>query len=222
MTEKARDYYSKEVGELDFPHYSNSELAALQQRALAGDREAWEALWLHGVRMVTKLCKRLRNLGILYAEDWEDAVQEGNLAIGQALPHWSNNQGRYSTYVWTCIRNAVVDYTTRQKRGGVTGEIDWDQFQRRTIDQSYRDGWKGYLITDLEDDDHNLDDARIESIDLLSALDSCLNDQERDIIDRYYLRDQGDPEIAVYLGISKQAVGQKRNKALEALRLYFS
>ena len=221
MTERARDYYAKMLANREFPTYSNSELAQLQQKALVGDKDAWEAVWLHGVRMVLKLTDRLYKLGILYLEDLDDAVQEGNLAIGEAIPSWSNNRGRYSTYVWTCIRNAMVKYSSEQRRGGVTGDIDWDLFTRHDIEFQYEGDWKKHLVTDLSGmNTPSHEDLVIDHSDLQAA--ACeLTDRELEVVDRYYFRDQSDAEVAIYLGVERSVITKQRNSALSKLRMHF-
>ena len=222
MTDQARDYYFRDLADSEYVHRSNSELATLQQQALAGDQEAWEALWLHGTRLVHKICKKLHEIGQLHIDHLDDAIQEGNLAIGTALPHWSNNQGKYSTYIWVCARRAVQAFLRDEYAGGITGEKDSKFFHLRYEADITTGGWSSLLAEFYNDPRReSADDRRISGIDLDAAL-STLSDKEIYILRKYYYEDQGDPEIGLLLGISKQAVGQQRKKALDALRLYFS
>lgn len=222
MTDQVRDYYFRDLTDASYVSRSNSELAALQQLALDGDKQAWNELWLHGVRLVHKICRKLVDVGRLRDVDFDDAIQVGNLAIGDALPYWSNNQGRYSTYVWVCIRKAVQKFLQEQYAGGITGEKDSKFFYLMEQEDFETEGWSALLSEFYQDlRRENLEDKRITEIDVEAALGS-LSERELYILRKYYYEDMSDPEIGVLLGISKQAVGQKRNEALEALQLYFS
>lgn len=222
MTERARDYYFRDLDAAPFKRYSNSELVVLQQKAIGGDKQAWEDLWLHGVRLVHKICKKFVDIGLLHMDYLDDALQEGNLAIGKALPHWSNNQGRYSTYIWVCARKAIQRFIQEEYAGGITGDKPSEEFHLSYEEDIGTGGWSSLMMEFYNHAGSSIpENDWISEIDVEAAL-SILSDREEYILRKYYLDDQGDAEIAVLTGVDRSVVTKQRNTSLNKLRMHFS
>lgn len=218
---EASQKYKAELREYEFPHYTNSQLVQLQQAAADGDQEAYQALWMHGVRMVEKIVKKWVNLGKLQAYQADDARQEGNLAIGEALFNWTNNRSRYSTYFWLKIRDGLSDYLHKESRQGFTGE-GAEGVGVGPLDKGHLGDGRAFLETDIQGIGHDSPEKLvIDVLDLEAAIISVLTDKEEDVILKYYFEDQNIVEIGEQKKVSPQAVNQMREKALGKLRNYF-
>ena len=214
---KSSQVYKTDLLEHDFPRYTNSELAQLHTDMLGGDKEAHEALWMHGVRMVVKIVSKMERLGQLQPYQNQDAIQEGNLAIGENLASWSSNRGRYSTFIWICIRAAIARYIESESRQGFTGE------GAATLKVSGLDiQGTARLLTDVvEHGTPGPEKLVMDVADLESAMICSLTDKEQDVIERYYILDVNLDEQARERGVSFQATNKMHQTALRKLKDFF-
>jgi len=192
-------------------------------RAMDGDKDAHDQLWLQGVKMVNKLVKRFIQLGKILPGDEMDAIQEGNLAIGEALPEWSPNRGAYSTFMWTVIRNSLTDFNTAESRGGLTGDgaehTVHDAIEIRTP-AGNEGAPKVKFITDWHGHNHDLDvDGIILALDWEALLDVWV---EREALQRYYYDDWSQEEIADALGCTQPTVHRYLTSAVDKLAAAYS
>lgn len=197
---------------------SKREQAELWMKAMDGDQEAWHLLWLQGTRMVLKLVRKFIELGKILPGDEMDAIQEGNVAVGLALPNWTPNRGAYSTYIWTCIRNGLTDFNLEESKGGLTGmgaehtvhdaiELRPNgQNEGRMPDRNVAD-WHGYA--------HDLD---VDDLALLIDYDNTLDSLEREVLDQIYFLDRTLTEVGEDLNLSRQTVAKYRDEGLNKLR----
>lgn len=50
----------------------------------------------------------------------DDVIQAGNLGLCMAAINWNSEQGEFSTYAYTCIRNSILnEFRQRNKHKGV-------------------------------------------------------------------------------------------------------
>jgi len=216
LEERNRVNYDKDVAAIEL--VSKKAQQDLWMKAMDGDQEAWQTLWLQGVRMVEKLVNKFISLGKLLPGDRADAIQEGNLAIGEALPNWSPNRGAYSTYIWTCIRNSLSDYNLQESRGGLTGDGAEHLVQtalegRRGDDNKNENG--GYLITDWLGLGHDLD---IDELSLMMDYESHLEPFEREVLDLLLFQDLTQAEAGEHLGWSRQTVAKYAQEGILRMR----
>jgi RNA polymerase sigma-70 factor (ECF subfamily) len=82
----------------------------LIERTSAGDREAFEELYLRYTRPVLSLAlRRLRDPGRA-----EDAVQEAFAAIWRSAGSYDRTRGQGGAWLYTIARNAIVDAARRR------------------------------------------------------------------------------------------------------------
>ena len=215
--QKAQQAYKAELREYDFKPYTNSELAQLHLDMLGGDKRAHEALWMHGVRMVEKIVKKMAALGQIQPYQVDDARQEGNLAIGVDLPNWSSNRGRYSTFMWICIRSAISRFIESESRQGFTGEgaetLEVGHLGVRAV---------GRLSSDLvHESAPSLEELVMNVADLEAAMICSLTDKEQDVIERYYILDQNDVEQSEEKEVDRSSITRTRQRAIAKLQEYF-
>lgn len=222
MKDRARDYYERDIAGHEFPHFTNSELVKLQQEAQDGNTESWHKLWLHGVRLVTKLAKNLMDKGLMTVQEYDDVVGEGNLALGEAIPNWTPNRGRYSTFVWTVVRNKVLTYLDKQYRRGFTGEFDVDELQTTPLVKEFQFGnHEIFYTTDYEE---GVATASPEALvitqrDLETALIAGdLTSEEIALLNDTFYKDRGQAEIAEELGVSQATISRRLERIYEKLR----
>jgi len=220
--EEHRQRYQADVKEVEL--VSKKLQHELWLKAMDGDKDAHDQLWLQGVRMVNKLVKRFIQLGKILPGDEMDAIQEGNLAIGEALPHWSPNRGAYSTFMWTVIRNNLTDYNIKESAGGLTGEgashnTFHDAMEVRTPREN--DGSnKTVMIADVWGYAHELDvDGIILAMDWEVLIDVWV---EREALQRYYYDDWSQEEIADALGCTQPTVHRYLTTAVDKLAAAYS
>ena len=219
--EEHRQRYQADVKEVEL--VSKKLQHELWLKAMDGDKDAHDQLWLQGVRMVNKLVRRFIQLGKLLPGDELDAIQEANLAIGEALPQWSPNRGAYSTFMWTVIRNSLTDFNTAESRGGLTGDgaehTVHDAMELRPNEQN-----TGRLpdrtIADWYGHGHKLDvDGIILAMDWEVLIDVWV---EREALQRFYYDDWSQEEIADALGVSDRTVRTYLTSAVDKLAAAYS
>lgn len=100
-------------------------MALLSKTALRGlytrwillqDMDAYHLLWMQGEGLVKKLLSRFLEKGLIHDFEMDDAYSEGMLAVGHSLHKWDPQRGAYSTYVWSCARNALSKFSQDPNR----------------------------------------------------------------------------------------------------------
>jgi len=101
-----------------------AEERALGEAAQLGDQTAYKKLWEVALPLVPFVAKGLRRSGYLTPgmRDEEDMLQEGSIAIGEALKRWDPAQGRMSTFLVPRIRGALLDWTSEAHKGGIASK----------------------------------------------------------------------------------------------------
>ena len=198
---------------------SKKEQQDLWMKAMDGDKEANQALWLQGVRMVNKLVKKFIQLGKILPGDEMDAIQEGNLAIGENLKNWSPNRGAYSTFIWVCIRGALVDFNDKESREGLTGNFDFDEVIHDALDlrtPAQNDGSpKQKTMADMHGIVHDLD---VDDVVLLLDYDHLLDDEEKEVLDLLLYEDWTYEEIGEHIGITRQTASKRADRGILKMR----
>jgi len=194
--------YSIDLDAAEIEHKTKHQLAGLHAEALKGNQKAWHDLWLYGTKLVLKICNKLSSMDLLRCE-YEEAVAEGNAAIGEALTRWNPKKSSFGTWVWIRVRGAILDESKKwsPEPGVVPAEVTLSD------DQEHGDDEYTNSLYDLADEEYlgedpalDLDKARLRRV--LPALP----ERELKYVTLYYFEDQTLNEIADLEGISRNMV----------------
>jgi RNA polymerase sigma factor (sigma-70 family) len=224
MEKGSFDYYSAELDATDIDHKSRKELAELYKVAtlISGPtgQKAWHELWLYGTKLVLKICNKLRKENLLRM-DFEDAVAEGNLAIGEALTRWQPAKAAFGTWIWIRIRGAVLDGERKEAKGGMVGPVEEaprvvsTQSSNANTDDA---GGSEYTITD-QFETGQTPDGGVEAMERQELYTEILKlaPREQQYINAIYFEDRPIAEIAAMEGISHQMVRKILARAIDKL-----
>lgn len=211
------DLYAQDVASHDFEKLTQAQLVDLHRKAtVEGDLEAWQTLWLHGVRLVLKIANAMRNVGQIVTQDvYNECLSAGNLAIGEALLTWRPKKGRFSTWVWLQIRYAILAEIDREVTQGGKGH-EYGQLLTNLYEGS--EDWETFL-EEVETDEHQglwyLDITRIrEALPLLP-------EREAAYLRRVYVEGELQTDVAADEDISVQAVHKVLRRGIDRLRELF-
>ncbi len=211
--------YSTELDATEKLHLSRKEAAELHKKAVKGDQEAWHTLWLHGTRLVLKIVNKLHARGLLQMEK-EDAVAEGNLAIGNALLRWRPAKSRFGTWVWIRVRGAILSEDAKHQRGFLVGDAE-DAPDVVSSSSSYTggDAERGFDLTEVSEEGQTPEDAlrNTEVAELLDAIES-LPSREYEYIFRHYICDESQRDIAFSEGISERMIRKIMERGIIKLK----
>jgi RNA polymerase sigma factor (sigma-70 family) len=163
--------------------------AALVDRCRAGDAEAWRELVARYSRYVFAICTQAFRLP---QEEAEDTFQD---VFARAYERLDGLRDGSALRPWLAqlTRRTCIDHLRSAGRGGTTGEM---------IDA-------GELDRDL---------ARIdEAVAVHQAMDELSGDC-REILDRFFCRDESYREISDHLGIPSGTIASRISRCLAKLR----
>lgn len=98
--------YKNEITKL-YNKFSHNEQEQLHKRMKRGDMRARNHLINSCLPLVVKIAEKfsINNKHI----DMEDMIQEGNIALINAIDHWDAERGRLTTVASNFIKNALID-----------------------------------------------------------------------------------------------------------------
>ena len=182
--------------------------------ASQGDREAGNVLIERNLRLVAHIMKKY------YASesDQEDLISIGTIGLIKAIRTYRMDKNiRLATYASRCIENEILmHFRSGRKRA-----------QDVSLSECIESGDQGNALSLMDvvcEDDDMLErlSARENARRVRRAVDSCLTEQERQVIVlRYGLADQPPQrqrEVADALSISRSYVSRIEKRALEKLR----
>ncbi|MBQ8826233.1 MAG: RNA polymerase sporulation sigma factor SigK [Oscillospiraceae bacterium] len=179
-----------------------------------GDKNARNRLVEHNLRLVAHVAKKYYGSG----SDNDDLISIGTIGLIKAASSFDYTKGtRFATYAARCIDNEILMHFRYLKKSA--GDIYFDE----PVDTD-KDGNQLTLIDIICQDDGILDkiDTETKTGKLISFMDQCLNEREKEIIIlRYGLfgqRQLTQREVAKKLDISRSYVSRIEKKALETLR----
>lgn len=203
--------YSIDLDATEIEHKTKKQLAGLHKEALRGNQKAWHDLWLYGTKLVLKICNKLNRLGILTS--FEDAVAEGNLAIGEALTRWNPKKSSFGTWVWIRVRGAVLNENGRSIS---TLENETD-FEVGAVD---REGLNAGLSgIDLVESRYVTPGDAVETAEMLDAI-HLLPDRELEVVVLRYFEDLSQREVGEILGVSREMARKIEARAIDRLKLF--
>lgn len=196
--------------------------AARLRRLVRKGREAERTLASHNWRLVIDVAKKARSRYVPLL----DLVQEGNVALLRAAETY-DGRGRFSTYAWRCVWNAVLralDEERRERSGGACcaealslehGRDDGDHCLGEELGAPPGDAW---LAADRRV--AVLPGLRERLLALLVEAD--LSDAERRAVVVTFGLDGGEPESYAALGrregVSREAIRQRLARGLDKIR----
>jgi len=182
--------------------------------ASQGDLEARNILIERNLRLVAHIMKKY------YAQtaDQEDLISIGTIGLIKGISTFDESKGaRLATYAARCIENEILMHFRSQRKS--SRDVSLSDYIETGTDGA------ALSLMDVVSDDEDLAEI-INNRDQLSQIrklvDTCLTDQERQVITlRYGLQDQPPQrqrEVAKTVGISRSYVSRIEKRALEKLR----
>ena len=189
----------------------------LTQGSVQEAKRAKEVLILRNLRLVAHVAKKYQNVD----EDPEDLIYVGCIGLIKAIDSFDAGKGRLATYACRCIDNELLMMLRSKKK--TSKEVSLYE----PIGQD-KEGNEIHLLDIIE---QQLPDV-VDSMDyaenlkkLLTLIEKCLNDREKEIIYlRYGLRGNREltqHEVGERLGISRSYVSRIEKRALLKLRAHF-
>ena len=183
-------------------------------RAAKGDIQARNVLIERNLRLVAHIMKKY----YAQAADQEDLISIGTIGLIKGITTFDQTKGaRLATYAARCVENEILMYFRSQKKSA----------QDVSLSDCIETGSEGAALSlmDVVSEDCDLLEqvAAKETVQhLYRAMDTCLTDQERQVIRLRYGLDGGPPrrqrETAQITGISRSYVSRIEKRALEKLR----
>ena len=179
-----------------------------------GDLEARNILIERNLRLVAHIMKKY----FTQTSDQEDLISIGTIGLIKGITTFDQSKGaRLATYAARCVENEILMHFRAQKKSAQDVSLS-------DYIETGADGAALSLMDVVSDECDLLEQVSTrESVrQLRKALDSCLTDQERQVVTlRYGLdgrRPQRQREVALTIGVSRSYVSRIEKRALEKLR----
>lgn len=184
------------------------------QKASEGDLDARNVLIERNLRLVAHIMKKY----YAHMADQEDLVSVGTIGLIKGISTFRPEKGvRLATYAARCVENEILMYFRSNRKSS----------QDISLSELIDSGSDGTALSlmDVVSDDEDLVEAignRERLAQVRSAVDSCLTDQEKQVILMRYglggMRANRQREVAQMLGISRSYVSRIEKRALGKLR----
>ena len=187
---------------------------ALLERSAKGDMDARNILIERNLRLVAHIMKKY------YAQtaDQEDLISIGTIGLIKGITTFDPSKGaRLATYAARCVENEILMHFRSQRKSSQDVSLS-DYIDTGT------DGTALSLMDVVSEDEDLLEtvSARERVAEVRRAVDTCLTEQERQIILlRYGLQGfapHRQREVAEKTGISRSYVSRIEKRALQKLR----
>lgn len=199
------------------PPLSAKEEQSLFERTKSGDMDARNILIERNLRLVAHIAKKYNTSGY----DIDDLISIGTIGLIKAIDSFDSSNGtRFATYAGKCLQNEILMYFRSQKK------LACETLLSEAVDTDKDGNPLTYMdIISCDDNIFETIELKINSSKAIKAVNSVLDERERDIIIlRYGLcgtRPVTQREIAKKLGISRSYVSRIEKSALEKLRAQF-
>lgn len=207
--------YSLQLNTGSFPRpLSEEEERRYLKLAQEGDIAARNILIERNLRLVAHIMKKY------YAQtaDQEDLISIGTIGLIKGISTFDPSKGaRLATYAARCVENEILMYFRSQRKSS----------QDVSLYDNIETGADGtpLALMDVVSEDVDLQEqvaSREMAVHLRRALDTCLTDQEKQVVTLRYGLD-GDPpqrqrQVAEVTGISRSYVSRIEKRALGKLR----
>jgi len=182
--------------------------------AAKGDMEARNVLVERNLRLVSHIMKKYYT----QTSDQEDLISIGTIGLIKGISTFDASKGaRLATYAARCVENEILMYFRSMRKSAQDVSLS-DYIETGT------DGAALSLMDVVSEDCDLLEQvAGQETVrQLRQAVESCLTEQERQVVVLRYGLDGQTPkrqrEVAQVTGISRSYVSRIEKKALEKLR----
>ena len=184
------------------------------EKASQGDLEARNVLVERNLRLVAQIMKKY------YANtaDQEDLISIGPIGLIKGVTTFDPSKGaRLATYAARCIENEILMHFRGQRKS--ENDVSLSDFI-----ETGTEGAALSLMDVVAEGDDLMETVcrRQQAQQLLQAIETCLTEQERQVVQmRYGLvgkAPQRQREVAQHTGISRSYVSRIEKKALEKLR----
>ena len=208
--------YSLQLNTGSFPKpLSEKEERYYLERSKAGDMEARNILIERNLRLVAHIMKKY------YAQvsDQEDLISIGTIGLIKGITTFDPDKGaRLATYAARCVENEILMHFRSQKKSAQDVSLS-DYIETGT------DGAALSLMDVVAEDCDLLEQISNRELaeQLRTAVDTCLTEQEKQVIQLRYGMDGRPPqrqrEVAETTGISRSYVSRIEKRALQKLRM---
>jgi len=207
--------YSLQLNTGSFPKpLTEEEERFYLERAAKGDLEARNVLIERNLRLVAHIMKKYYAV----AADQEDLISIGTIGLIKGISSFDASKGaRLATYAARCVENEILMHFRAQRKSAQDVSLS-DYIETGT------DGTALSLmdVVSEESDLLELVSGREMAVQLRRAVDTCLTEQERQVITLRYGLDGQTPrrqrEVAQITGISRSYVSRIEKRALGKLR----
>ena len=177
---------------------NKEKLIELVKAAKNGDQEAFSCLYEYYITPVFRFIYfRVKNY-----QEAEDLTQLVFLKVWKALPDYKQKKNPFSSWLYTVVRNMVIDYWRKKKEWNIS------ELAKETIKDEKKP------IYDLLDEEKDFKSIR-EAIGLLTE------DQQEIIILRF-IEGLSSKEISKITEKSEEAVRQLQSRGIKTLREYLN
>lgn len=207
--------YSLQLNAGSFPKpLTQEEEAHYLELAAQGDLEARNILIERNLRLVAHIMKKY------YAQtaDQEDLISIGTIGLIKGITTFDPSKGaRLATYAARCVENEILMHFRSQRKS--SHDVSLSDYIETGTDGT------ALSLMDVVGEDEDLSEQlsnREQLQQVRKLVDTCLTEQERQVIGlRYGLQDgkpQRQREVAKIVGISRSYVSRIEKRALEKLR----
>jgi len=184
------------------------------QLSAQGDLEARNILIERNLRLVAHIMKKY------YAQtsDQEDLISIGTIGLIKGITTFDASKGaRLATYAARCVENEILMYFRAQRKSAQDVSLS-------DYIETGNDGTALSLMDVVGEDEDLLESisTRQRVVELRSAMNTCLSDQERQVVLLRYglggVKAYRQREVAQLLGISRSYVSRIEKRALQKLR----
>lgn len=207
--------YSLQLQTGSFPKpLTEEEERCYLERSAKGDLEARNILIERNLRLVAHIMKKYYAQG----SDQEDLISIGTIGLIKAVTTFDTTKGaRLATYAARCVENEILMHFRAQRKSAQDVSLS-------DYIESGSDGAALSLMDVVSEDADLLEQVTTrESVrQLRKVMDSCLTEQERQVITMRFGLDGEKPkrqrEVAQICGISRSYISRIEKRALEKLR----
>ena len=199
------------------PPLSAKEESEYFKRSKNGDKVARDILIERNLRLVAHIAKKYYPSAASAEND--DIISVGTIGLIKAIDSFNPENGtRFATYAGKCLQNEILMYFRSKKKFALeTSLSDAVEVDKDGNPLTYMD------IIACEDTIADDIDLKIKSNKMLRAVNTILDDREREIIVCRYGLCEGKKaltqrEVATKLGISRSYVSRIEKSALEKLK----
>ncbi len=201
------------AGSFPKPLTAEEEMHYLQLTA-QGDLDARNILIERNLRLVAHIMKKY------YAQtaDQEDLISIGTIGLIKGITTFNPDKGaRLATYAARCVENEILMYFRSQRKS--SHDVSLSDYIETGTDGA------ALSLMDVVSDEEDLSEriGNRQQLQMVRQLvDTCLTEQERQVIYLRYGLDNNKPqrqrEVAKIVGISRSYVSRIEKRALEKLR----